>query len=310
MLQLVTFNIGGARKLRQPPHDPLRLGADAAETLRRLIDPTQPTFIALQETGWIEWAASGRRDAAHEAFAASLGAGYRAYFAPELTSATHPHPRLWGRDAYAGMRAAAEGNGFVTNLPFTPWDWAGDQVNDCWAHTQISAAALYSTGNRDTQPRNLMVASVAHPTFGALYVLNTHYGTLSGEDRHDATHPRTQEGAARRRSQSEQVLRVVRELRTSEETHNKPARPIILAGDFNAIPPAPSMQDLREVFTLLPVDNDTADCWTHATHKILIDHIFVSDPRGVLPAATCSIQVDAPFDDLTDHRAVVARFGG
>lgn len=310
MLQIVTFNIGGARKLRQPPHNPVKLGQDAAQTLRQVIDPSQPTLIALQETGMITWKSDGRCDVAHDALATALGADYHAHFAAELSSAFQSHARLWTREPYSGMVNAQEGNGFVTNLPFAKWDWdVFPGQREYWTYTQISQAVVYSTGNRNTQPRNLMVVSVEHPTYGALFILNTHYGTLSGEDRHDTNHTRTQEGEARRRFQSQQVLRVVHELREAERTHSKPARPIIFAGDFNAKPEAPSMQDLLTEFMLLEVENPLEDRWTHVTHEILIDHVFVSDPRGVLPPARCFIQTDLPFDDLTDHRPVVALWG-
>lgn len=307
MLQVVTMNIGGARKLRQPPHDPACLGRDAAHTLAQVIDPTQPTFIALQETGTLT--ANGDTHTPHDAMAGALGDSYTAHFAPELTSERHPHTRLWGRPAYDGMTSGAEGNGFVTNLSFAAWDWDA-RAGAAWTVTQISRAAIYSTGNRNTQPRNMMVASVQHPAYGALYVLNTHFGTLTGENRHDPHAPRTLEGEAVRRHQAGEVLRVVGELRQAEIDHDKPARPIILAGDFNAVPSSEAMQDLSAVFTLLPVENPAPEQWTHTGHKILIDHILVSDPRGVLPTARCFIQTPLPFDDLTDHLPVAAVFSG
>jgi endonuclease/exonuclease/phosphatase (EEP) superfamily protein YafD len=102
---------------------------------------------------------------------------------------------------------------------------------------------------------------------------------------------------------------VVEELRQAEIDNDKPARPIILAGDFNAVPSSQAMLDLRAAFTLLEVENPEAARWTHTGHKILIDHVLVSDPRGVLPEARCFIQTDVPFDDLTDHLPVVAIFG-
>jgi endonuclease/exonuclease/phosphatase family metal-dependent hydrolase len=309
MLQIVTFNIGGARKLRKPPHNPVKLGQDAAQTVKQVIDPAQPAFIALQETGTITWK-GGHAESAHVALKNALGEGYSARFAPELTTTLHPHAHLWNREPYAGMESAQEGNGFVTNMPFAKWDWqVYEGIGDYWTHTQISHAVLYSSGNRNTQPRNVIVASLAHPEYGDLYLLNTHFGTLTGEKRHDAINPRTQEGENLRRFQAAQVKRVVRELRQAEEDNDKPARPIILAGDFNATPDAPSMRDFLPDFALLPIEDEPPNNWTHAGHKILIDHVFVNDPRGVLPSGKCFIQTNLPFDDLTDHRPVIAVFG-
>ena len=308
MLQIVTMNIGGARKLRQSPHNPHKLGQDAAATLRQHIDPAQPAFIGLQETGWITWQ-SGETHTAHTAVAAALGEGYRARFAPEIVSTQHGHNRLWGRDAYTGMQSAAEGNGFVTNLPSTPWDWdTHPSAAETWTSTFIGRPTLYSTGNRDTQPRNLVVASVAHPEYGPLYILNTHFGTLTGEDRHNPDHPRSRFGEASRARQARQVLSVVDELRAAERAHERPSRPVILVGDFNAVPGSRSLDALEATFTRLTPQTPPADAWTHTGHRLLIDHIFVDDPAETLPDARCFIQTNLPFDDLSDHRPVIAVF--
>ena len=48
MLQVVTFNIGGARGMRPAPHDHEKLAGDALCTLKQVINPAQPTVIALQ----------------------------------------------------------------------------------------------------------------------------------------------------------------------------------------------------------------------------------------------------------------------
>lgn len=313
MLQVASYNIGGARKLRQPPHNPVKVGGEAAITLMGELDPEVPTIIGLQETGLIRWQ-NQQLSVAHQAFAEAFHPQtyYHAHFAEELDSNKHPHARLWTGAPYAGMSHAMEGNGFVTNLHFADWDWPtfGDEKADRWTSAQISSARLYSTGNRNTQLRNAIVASLTHTDYGKLFFMNTHLGTLTGENRHDINDPRTQEGEASRTRQAEQILRMVAELRQAEADHNQAPRPIILVGDFNATPDAVSMQRLQEVFTLLDVDTPEDDRWTHAGHKIWIDHILVSDPRGILPAGRAKIQTELPFDDLSDHRPIVATFGG
>lgn len=310
MLQVVTFNIGGARKLRQPPHKPVKLGGEVAIALKQHLQPATPTFIALQETGFITWE-TGHSSSAHQALAENMGGEvYRAYFAPELNTYMQPHGNLWNRAVYEGARAAGEGNGFVTNLPFAAWDWETfSHTQDHWTHTQISHAQLYSSGNRDTQPRNLMVASLAHPQYGALYLLNTHWGTLSGEKRHEEQHPRTQAGEALRMAQATETLRVVQELRAAEQHVGKAPRPIILCGDFNATPDAPSLQALQTAFELLTVENPPQEAYSHLGHQILIDHVLVSDPQGILPPARTFVQTDVVFNDLSDHLPVIAIFG-
>lgn len=317
MLQVVTFNIGGARKMRGPKFLDT-LAQDVHRTLSGAIDPDQPAAIAVQEVGdyRIRQPELGNRTMfVHviEQLADAFGSARSAYVA-EVDSNWYFHPRVWERDAYKNMESAAEGNGILTTMAGAPWDWGtpgpdypGSRGGWCMS-SQISRATLYSTGSRDTQPRNVMVASLMHPTYGPLFFMNTHLGTLTGEDRHNPDHPRSIAGETIRVQQAKEILMVVAELRAAEKDYEQPPRPLILTGDFNAVPGSAPMNALETVFTLLPVDNPAEEQFTHTSHQILIDHVLVSDPRGVLPPGKARIVTDAPFDDLTDHLPVVATF--
>ena len=181
------------------------LRRDALCTLKQVINPAQPTVIALQESGLAMVGGSlknvGRR------MAQLLGENYVDAFAAEVTMCDHPHPNLWDRPAFRQMTHAAEGNAIVTNLPISKWSWGSfPDYNHCtkadaWTrHTSISRATLYSSGTRDTQPRNLMVASLEYRGI-PLYVLNTHLGVLIGEDRHDPTYERSRTASQTRQAQ-------------------------------------------------------------------------------------------------------------
>lgn len=312
MLQVVTFNIGGARGLRPAPHDHDKLAQDTVETLKQVINPGQPTVIALQETGLAF--INGDSKNVGGKMADLLGRGYRHAFAQEVSMREHPHPNLWDRPAYRGMMHAAEGNAIVTNLAPCDWSWGtyessiSEKIFNSWSrHTPISRATIYSTGNRDTQPRNLMVASLKLNEV-PIYVINTHLGLLIGEDRHDLSYERSQEASRIRGEQVDEILRVVEELQTADAFNEAPERPIILTGDFNAQPHSPEMDLLREVFILLTPENPDKDCWTHQTHRILIDHVLVYDPHNQLDMLSCHVQTQIPFNDLTDHRPLVAVF--
>jgi endonuclease/exonuclease/phosphatase family metal-dependent hydrolase len=325
MLQVITFNLGGARKLRPAPHDPVQVGRDAAATLRSAIDPTQPTIIGLQEVSHL-WRDAAWHSAHHALQAALFASGARYDYAPEVTTHQHPHARLWDRPTYAATSPfyGAEGNALLATILPARWPWphysafgptqppASPHDRTLWSIcVPIGGAALYSTGTRDTQPRNLMIAALRHSIYGDLYALNTHLGTISGEDRHDPAHPRTVAGIQRRTQQAEQIVQATEELRAAEDENDFPPRPLILMGDFNALPGTAPMQTLQAAgYTLLPVRNPPAQQWTHTGHRILIDHILINDPRRVLPPAQARVQVDLPFDDLTDHRPVIATFAG
>ena len=312
MLQVVTFNIGGARGMRPAPHDHEKLAEDALCTLKQVINPAQPTVIALQESGLAMVGGSlknvGRR------MAQLLGENFVDAFAAEVTMCDHPHPNLWDRPAFRQMTHAAEGNAIVTNLPVAEWSWGSfPDYNHCtmadsWTrHTTISRATLYSSGTRDTQPRNLLVASLEYRGI-PLYVLNTHLGVLIGEDRHDPTYERSRTASQTRQAQVREILYVIEELKSADRVNEEPERAILLAGDFNAQPETPELEMLQRRFRLLSPENERRELWTHQAHGILIDHILLHDPAEQFEVISCHIQSKIPFNDLTDHRPTVGIF--
>ena len=312
MLQVVSFNIGGARGMRPGPHDHEKLAVDTYSTLRQVITPSQPTLIALQESGLAMLNGSSR--SVGRTMARLLGFDYRDAFAPEVTMCDHPHPNLWDRPAYREMTGAAEGNAIVTNLPVENWAWGSYPASDdcynpgAWArHTTISRATLYSSGNRDTQPRNLMAASLNYRGI-PFYFLNTHLGLLIGEDRRDASFERSRAASQIRQAQVSEILHVIDELKRADRDNEMPERPIVLTGDFNAQPDALEMEMLQRHFRLLRPENKASELWTHNSHRILIDHILFHDPAEQFEVISCHIQSKIPFDDLTDHRPTVGIF--
>ena len=312
MLQVVTFNIGGARGMRPAPHDHDKLAEDTVTTLKQVINPSQPTIIALQETGLAF--VNGDSKNVGRKIAKLLGNDYINAFAPEVNMRDHPHPNLWDRPAYRGMIHAAEGNGIVTNLKPLDWAWGtyestiSHKMFSSWSrHTSISRATLYTTGNRDTQPRNLMVASLQYNDI-PIYFMNTHLGLLIGEDRHDPDYERSRTASQMRMEQVREILYVMDELKTSDQENEAQERAIILAGDFNARADTPEIEMLQPHFQLLSPENNTAEQWTHQSHRILIDHILLHDPSQMFEIVSCHIQTSIPFDDLTDHRPAVAIF--
>ena len=312
MLQVVSFNIGGARGMRPAPHDHEKLARDAISTLKQVINPGQPTVIALQESGLA--IVDGMQVNVGRSMARHLGEDYEDAFATEVSMCDHPHPNLWQRPAYRRMIHAAEGNAIVTNLLSEEWPWGSyPNYNHCgmagsWArHTAISRASLYSSGSRDTQPRNLMVASLNYRGI-PLYFLNTHLGLLIGEDRRDPSYELSRAASHIRQAQVREILHVVEELKCADHTNEQPERAILLAGDFNAQPAAPEMEMLQRHFRLLTPENIKEELWTHQSHRILVDHILLHDPKEQFEVISCHIQSKIPFDDLTDHRPTVGIF--
>ncbi|NWF71305.1 MAG: endonuclease/exonuclease/phosphatase family protein [Chloroflexi bacterium] len=304
-LQIVSANIGGHRHLNNQPLDTTQVARDVRGILP--IDPAQPTIIALQETTSV-WRGEQRwSDGA--ALAALLGADYRFFFAPEVDSQNHAHQRIWQRPLYQGYTRVENGNGIITNLARAAWPWPlpGDGYPGSKGAEAISAsishARLYSSGSRDTQPRNAILFPAASD-FGTVYFMNTHWSTRSGEERHNPEHPISQRASEERLFETQQILLLVEELRAAERAQNRAPCPIILAGDFNAAPDTAEMRALETVFRrLIPVSPD----YTHIVHKIPIDHILIADPSGLLPVnIVCRIHTAPEVAEITDHRPVLA----
>ena len=154
-------------------------------------------------------------------------------------------------------------------------------LSGAWArHTAISRATLYSSGNRDTQPRNLMVASLNYRGI-PFYFLNTHLGFLIGEDRVDMSYERSRAASQMRQAQVSEILYVIDELKRADCEYESPERPIVLAGDFNAQPKRPEMEMLQRHFRLLMPENKSSELWTHQQHRVLIDHVCCTTRQSI-----------------------------
>jgi endonuclease/exonuclease/phosphatase family metal-dependent hydrolase len=309
LLQIVTANIGGHRHLNDEPLNAAQIARDVRGILP--IDPTLPTLIALQETTQVWRGEESFSDG--QQLASQLGNPYRFMFAPEIDSTIHSHSAIWQRPMYRGYTRVKNGNGIVTNLPAASWTWSVPDEGYPGAggaqaiSTCISRAKLYSTGSRETQPRNLIVSCLQSP-FGAVYFMTTHLSTLRGEDRHSPSASGSQQASAERSLECGQLLFLVAELRRAESEANIEPRPIILAADFNAQTESPEIKFLEQIFKLLkpPPSEDG----THLKHKIHIDHILISDPNHILPPVQkCFINTAPEVVNVTDHRPVIAILG-
>jgi endonuclease/exonuclease/phosphatase family metal-dependent hydrolase len=309
LLQIVTTNIGGHRHLNNEPLDAAQIARDVRGILP--IDPTLPTLIAVQETTQV-WRDSEQYSDG-ELLAQILGQNYHFMFAPEVDSDMHAHSTIWERSMYRGYTRVKNGNGIVTNLPLANWTWSLPEKGYPGANgisainSMISHAKLYSTGSRDTQPRNLIVTCVESP-FGALYFMTTHLSTLRSEDRHNPQHQVSQPASDERLFECSQLLRVVNELRAAEREANIEPRPMILAADFNAEASTREMQSLQSKFKL--VEPAPSEGGTHIKHKINIDHILICDPAQKLPPVQhCFVNTAPEVANVTDHRPVIAILG-
>jgi endonuclease/exonuclease/phosphatase family metal-dependent hydrolase len=298
MLQVITANIGGHRSLHTSRLNPVHIAHQIRQNL--IMDPTLPSLIAFQEVVQIRFEDGELHDLAM-LVAQELGADYRSYFAPKISTLKHPDVWVWDVPAYQGATFVTEGNAIVTNLPLGQWAWGASVP----VHVSIGYPRLYSTGNRDTEPRNLIAVPVL-TEYGTVYFMGTHLSTLRGEDRNDIQHPITQQAQHYRALEVDHILKVLEEIRASEVQAGIAPRPCILAGDFNANENRDEIQHLMSQFTH---HQPTSPHYTHINHQIDIDHVFISDPQGMMPPPK-SVQVvtQQPIPKISDHLLKIALF--
>ena len=150
-----------------------------------------------------------------------------------------------------------------------------------------------------------------------LYFMATHLTTLSGENRHDTRDPQSQAASTVRLAQVRQILQITDELREAEDRESTPREqrtgriPILLAGDFNARPGSPEMDELETAFVRVRPRWETSPSphvWTHIGHRIHVDHVLYSDPDGVLEPRDCLVLDPGKVRDASDHLPVAAIF--
>lgn len=309
---VMTINVGGAQHAKRGLN-PKQIAADLYQGISKVISPD---IIAVQESHYVQQKEGPFLETSKE-LARDLGNSYCSYFFPYLDSSIHSHHRKWGRPAFKGFSRVKQGNAIITNKNIAQWPWdlppKGYPGHKKCApiSTQISKATLYSRGNRDTEPRSLVVVPLWLGC-GSLYFMATHLVTLKGEDRHDSRTLQSKRASDVRLAQVKEILRVVDELREAERKRGEVnPLPIILAGDFNAKPGSAELDALEQTFVRPSphwYDGSPELVWTHAGHKIHVDHIFYDDPAGLLTLLDCFVLPPGQVGKATDHLPVVARF--
>lgn len=300
MLQVITANIGGHRNLATSRLNPTRIAHEICQNL--MIDPNLPTLISFQEAVQISFDGDPTVQDISALVAKELGADYRSYYAPKTSTITHPDVCIWDVACYQGATFITEGNAIVTNQPLAQWAWGASVP----MAVSIGQPRLYSTGNRDTEPRNIIAVPLETQAYGTVYFIGTHLSTLRGEDRKDQTHPTTERATRLRMMETAHILGVLREIRQSEQEAGIAPRPCILAGDFNANEHRPEVEQLLTEFAHHQPETPH---YTHINHQIDIDHIFISDPQGIIPAPkSVIVQTERPFPDGSDHLLKIALF--
>jgi len=273
-IDVMTYNIHGEAGMKL---------ASIAAILRE----ANPDVIGLNEIRRYWWRHDGHVDHA-EWLARRMGMKHH-YFGLTLDSDLDPHPTKWQEDWRKGYRKIQQGNAILSRYPFSglSTDIGSFTSQNCPIAVLISQPTRYA-GNRNTEPRNCLVAKLKLDHKLRCYFLATHLATLTEETESPA---RKAEASKIRCQQVNRILKIVRMLQ---------GHPIILIGDFNAEPGSPEINLLKGTFTDASVGID----YTYLKDGTKIDYIFVSEGIEVV---SCIVPEIDELEQASDHLPIMAR---
>jgi len=307
-ITVISINAGGAIRGRRTKVNPKETAISLGTIIKEInIDST---MIAMQESLKIwninnsNYVETGRE------LANNLDFSYRSMFAPYLDSDFHVHQTKWEQESFKGYNKIQQGNSVITNIRFGKWPWPlpvnGFPGHDkkSYISSQISNASIYSTGNRDTEPRNIIVVPLQVLNNITVFFMATHLTKLTGEDRDKTEDKRSIEASDIRLEQINQIINIVKEIQSMDNYSYK--CPIILAGDFNALPGSREICKIKEFFYRIPIKNSESKVSLDDTNQV--DHIFVNDIDNILTPIYSAIIEPCKIKGITDHSPIIAKF--
>ncbi len=245
--------------------------------------------------------------------------GYESFFFPHLDSRQHSHPLKWEGDGttksafrsyYDQGCHIQQGAAILVKPPHCIYDFWRDRPGS--AIGQIIPwycdAPTFYQGNRDTEPRSLLLARIRLKNKFVLFCC-TQLTTLKEESQKvSGKAPRvpTPNAIAIRTNQINWIVRYIGNYQAARQEKE----PIILVGDFNAKPTAQELQplvsnlDLERVFP----EGDPA---THRGYEIPIDLIFAT--KATLSGSARITDLEdwetSPGGRISDHHPVIAEIG-
>jgi endonuclease/exonuclease/phosphatase family metal-dependent hydrolase len=276
-IRVATANIGGgARREKADPCKYTMLG----EILSGV------DIIGLQEIVRVEDPIGKLiRDDIRELQSSGLS-DYQHFFFPHLDSRPQSHPRKWegSRSAFSSYYERGyhilQGSAILLRQQHCIYDFWRDRPG--YAVGQIIPwyyeRPTFYTGNRDTEPRSLLLARIRLRSEIVLFCC-TQLTTLRGETRGSKSPPDKVTDEARK-IRKKQIDWIVDYVKNYQDAHRE--EPIILVGDFNAELGEESLDGLHSLgLDFLGPLGDQKNAQgeripTHRKHGILIDLIYAT----------------------------------
>jgi endonuclease/exonuclease/phosphatase family metal-dependent hydrolase len=286
--RLMTYNIGWGRTQTQPN----------IANVTKVISDIAPDILGIQEAA--EWVNAERNIySVVNKISDELGRFRGAYYGATVSMRENFHSRRKAfRDAlFNDYLDWSQGNALLSKWNFSR---LGDSSILGAPHNIPIFQPLQFKGNRDTDPRNAILARIMDGKINP-FAITTHLSTLAGERESvtEKTPSIVNKAKLMRKQQVNNLLEVIQEhLLTSDKV-------VFLLGDFNANENEDCLKKLIEVgFAYIkPINNHVP---THQFEMAQpIDHIFVYPASRVIQYE-CKIVDSLLARDASDHLPVVA----
>ncbi len=288
--RIMTLNLGGGVKnyLGTP-----ETSAEKGALINQLVSKLKPDFLGVQEI-----AQYTDED------------GQLHSMVSQIQQAGH-FPSVFYGETLSMKRHMQVKKDLMINAVFNDWwDWSkGNAVFSRYPFCRLSDERyvghprnlplfqpLSYEGTRDTDPRYVILTRLQTTPFP--YVMNLHLSTLVGERGKTVWQDVIDAARLTRAQQIQKVIGLV------DEHVLQRGLPLILMGDFNALPGEYTLKQMLEEergFLRLVPSNDAA---SH-TSAGLVDHIFIS-PAARLKSYSCEVIDDDLAHAVSDHLPVIA----
>lgn len=308
-ITVASANLAGAARAEKAHPDKLKLlGTELAKA--------EPDLLGLQEVMRVYDPAGRlvRDDIATLQHAGGLSA-YRTYYFPHLDSTQQSHYRKWLDvlpEYYAQGYQIQQGSAVLLHRQHPVYDMLLDDRPGFITGQLIPWTSAFYAGNRDTEPRSLLLTRVHLKDQRFVLFACTHLTALKEEDIEGGRAPTERAKLIRRR----QIAWIVEYIQSYQAERKKTCaergqpyeeEPLILLGDFNAQPEELKDSQLSEC-GLREVKPAEGPSYTHRKHAIRIDLIYAS--RSITSANARVINLGAleTVKDrrISDHHPVIA----
>lgn len=241
--------------------------------------------------------------------------GYQSFFFPHLDSTQQSHYKKWPilfPEYYERGYRIQHGNAVLVRKEHPLRDLLLDDQSGSVTGQVVPWTSAFYGGNRDTEPRSLLLARVRLQHRRFVLFACTHLTALTEENK-DGRRAPTERAKHIRKRQIAWIVEYIQSYRAERrktcEERDEPYQeePLLLVGDFNALPKELEESRLSEL-NLEEIEPTEGPSFTHRKHQIRIDLIYAS--KSITGNAVRVIDLNAletvADRRISDHHPVIA----